>query len=394
VKIIHRLFNESGQISSYEAEQRRLTLDVLLRVIFIAGLILGTTSIVLGFFLPGLTVLILCAASLVSMWLNKKGYFNAAAAIVSGLLFFVVVFDLVDMGGFGNDPAAIALPVVIVVYGLFFGKRGLLVVSTLCMLCVGIIGYLDIQQIIYRPPVKTDWGELVSVLVLLSSAAILVWVILENSEKNLKKIKDEDAGVRVSYDLTLEGLAKTLELRDQDTEHHSRRVVDLSVKLAKALGLEGEDLLNISRGALLHDIGKLGVSDTILLKQGPLTEDEWVEMRKHPVYAQRILENIPFLQPSISIPYFHHEHWDGSGYPFGRKGEEIPLSARIVAIVDVYDALTTRRRYKRAFSHGEACAVIIDGKGKQFDPELVDVFLEVENEFHVIRNEVSGEAPD
>ena len=142
----------------------------------------------------------------------------------------------------------------------------------------------------------------------------------------------------LAYDTTIEGWAQALELRDRETEGHTRRVADLTVKLAQALGVKSEDLIHIRRGALLHDIGKMGIPDRILLKPGPLTPEEWEIMKKHPVYAWELLSPIKYLRPALDIPYYHHERWDGTGYPRGLKGEEIPLSARIFAVVDVWDA--------------------------------------------------------
>jgi putative nucleotidyltransferase with HDIG domain len=369
------LFGQKDQNSAFEVEQRKKTLRVILWVIFIGGFVLGITNFIFGFILAGITVLVLCSACLAAMYLNQKGYYNAAATIISCLLFFVVVFDITDAGGLGNDLGMVAFPPLILVWGLLLGKRGLTFFSGLCIIVVGIIGYLDIQGVIYAPTVQTGWGDLFTALVLLIVTAVLLWVILDNAKKNLEKIKNDDESVRVSYELTLEGLVKTLELRDQETEHHSRRVVALSLKLAEALELGEDDRLNIYRGALLHDIGKLGVPDYILLKPGPLSEEEWVEMRKHTEHAHSILANIPFLQSCISIPYYHHERWDGAGYPHGLKAEEIPYPARVFTIVDQWEALTSDRVYRKAWPREKALAYIRDNLGKIYEPEIAFVFL-------------------
>ncbi len=139
-----------------------------------------------------------------------------------------------------------------------------------------------------------------------------------------------------------------MELREQETAGHCHRVVDLTMNFVQRLGIPQDDLVHIHRGALLHDIGKMGVPDSILLKPGPLTEEEWVVMRKHPVYAYELLRQISFLLPALDIPYYHHEKWDGSGYPIGLSGEDIPLAARIFAIIDVWDALLSNRPYRDA----------------------------------------------
>ncbi|GAA5336760.1 hypothetical protein YIM73052_02230 [Thermus antranikianii] len=189
--------------------------------------------------------------------------------------------------------------------------------------------------------------------------------------------------LEAAYDLTLWGWAKAVELRDQETAGHTERVTELTLRLARALGVPEEDLEHIRRGAILHDVGKIGIPDSILLKPGPLTEEEWAVMKKHPVYAYEWLSGIPFLKKALEIPYCHHERWDGSGYPRGLKGLEIPLSARIFAVVDVYDALTSDRPYRKAWPREKALAYIQEQAGKQFDPEVVEAFLRL----------VAGEEP-
>jgi len=158
-------------------------------------------------------------------------------------------------------------------------------------------------------------------------------------------------------------------------------VADLTVKLAQALGISSEDLVHIRRGALLHDIGKMGIPDQILLKPGPLTEEEWEIMKKHPVYAWELLSSIRYLRPALDIPYCHHEHWDGTGYPRGLKGEEIPLSARIFSVVDVWDALTSDRPYRPAWTREKALEYIKEQAGHHFDPQIAERFLELLQEF-------------
>ena len=178
-----------------------------------------------------------------------------------------------------------------------------------------------------------------------------------------------------AYDDTLEGWVRALDLRDNETEGHTLRVTEMTVELAQAMGFGDEELVNVRRGALLHDIGKIGVSDTILHKPGPLTDEEWVVMRKHTEYGQRFLSSIHFLQPAVDIPYCHHEKWDGSGYPQGLKGEEIPLAARLFAAVDVWDALRSDRPYKKAWPEEKAIRLLKDSAGSHFDPAVIDAFL-------------------
>ncbi len=177
------------------------------------------------------------------------------------------------------------------------------------------------------------------------------------------------------YDETINGWARALELRDKETEGHSQRVTGLTVELARRMNFPEQELVNVRRGAQLHDMGKIAIPDSILLKPGPLSEQEWEQMRKHPVYAFELLSPIVHLQNAIDIPYCHHEHWDGTGYPRGLRGEEIPLAARIFTVVDVWDALNTDRVYRKAWSREESIQYIRSQSGKLFDPQVVDLFL-------------------
>lgn len=180
-----------------------------------------------------------------------------------------------------------------------------------------------------------------------------------------------------AYEATLEGWARALDLRDHETEGHSRRVTEVTLRLARAMGLDESACLHIRRGALLHDIGKLGVPDGILLKPGPLTADEWEVMRRHPSYARTFLEPIEFLKPALDIPSSHHERWDGSGYPQGLRGEAIPLAARIFAAADIWDALRSNRPYRKALPRLAARDHIAGLAGTHLDPAVVRTFLEL-----------------
>ena len=192
--------------------------------------------------------------------------------------------------------------------------------------------------------------------------------------EDLQRTNDE---LSKAYDSTIEGWSHALDLRDKETEGHTLRVTELTLELGRTLGLNESELVHVRRGALLHDIGKMGVPDRILLKEGPLTDDEWVIMRRHPVYAHEMLRPIQYLRPALDIPYCHHEKWDGTGYPRGLKGGEIPLTARIFAIVDVWDAITSDRPYRRAWSHEKALAHIQKDAGQHFDPHVVEAFSQL-----------------
>lgn len=204
-------------------------------------------------------------------------------------------------------------------------------------------------------------------------------IAIENA-RLLQELQQSNQELVNTYDITLQGWSKALELRDYETEGHSRRVVELTLETARRMGIEEPELTHMRYGVLLHDIGKIGIPDSILFKPGPLSEDEWRIMRCHPQYALDILASIPYLAPSIDIPYCHHERWDGNGYPRRLKGEEIPLSARIFAIVDVWDGLRQSRPYHTSWSRDEAIRYIKSQSGKQFDPHIVEVFLQLLSE--------------
>ena len=201
-------------------------------------------------------------------------------------------------------------------------------------------------------------------------------IAVDNAQM-FRDLEKSNLDLAVAYETTIEGWARTLELRDMETVGHSQRVLNLTLQLSRKLGIADDEIRHVQRGALLHDIGKMGIPDSILFKEGPLTKEEWVTMRKHPKFAYDMLSAIPFLKKAMDIPYCHHEKWDGSGYPRGLRGEEIPLSARIFAIIDVWDALRSDRPYRKAWSDEEALKEIKRGKGKHFDPVVVETFLDV-----------------
>jgi PAS domain S-box-containing protein len=189
--------------------------------------------------------------------------------------------------------------------------------------------------------------------------------------------KRAEEALRQAYDDTLEGWVRALDLRDKEIEGHTQRVTEMTVRLARQLGVAESDLLHIRRGALLHDIGKIAISDTILLKNSSLSEEERQMLYKHPLYAYEMLSAIDYLRPALDIPYCHHERWDGRGYPHGLKGKQIPLAARIFAVVDAYDAMTSDRPYRRALSRHEALTELQRQSGEQFDPQVVEAFMQM-----------------
>lgn len=197
----------------------------------------------------------------------------------------------------------------------------------------------------------------------------------------LADLERANEGLRFAYDRTIESLARALDKRDEETEGHSRRVTDLTVRLLQAMGFSEEEVVHGRRGALLHDIGKLGIPDSILHKPGPLDDEEWAVMKTHTVLAYEMLSPIEHLGPALDIPYLHHEKWDGTGYPLGLSAADIPRTARAFAMVDVWDALSSDRPYRRAWLQQEVTAYILSMAGSHFDPELVPLFLDVVEEY-------------
>lgn len=200
----------------------------------------------------------------------------------------------------------------------------------------------------------------------------------------LAAAQDAAAELRGAYDATLEGWSLALEMRDEQTLGHTQRAAQLACEIARELGVPDCDIPHVRRGALLHDIGKMVIPDAILKKAGPLDDAEWAVMRAHPVVAQEFLSRIAYLAPALDIPYYHHERWDGSGYPRGLRGTAIPLAARIFAVIDVYDALTSDRPYRAAWTAEEALQHIQRQAGAHFDPSVVEVFVERLEAAHAI----------
>ncbi|MFA5550294.1 MAG: HD domain-containing phosphohydrolase [Trueperaceae bacterium] len=229
---------------------------------------------------------------------------------------------------------------------------------------------LGVLEVFHREHTERsdDWHDVLSALAAQSALA------LENANL-VESLQRSNTEMLAAYERTIEGWSRALDLRDEETEGHSRRVTEQTVKLAERFGIPEEQIVHIRRGALLHDIGKMGVPDHVLLKPGPLTDEEWVLMKQHPDFAYELLLPIEFLRSALDIPYSHHERWDGSGYPRGLKEVEIPLSARIFAVVDVYDALTSDRPYRPAWEQSRALAYLQENAGVQFDPQVVEEFV-------------------
>jgi HD-GYP domain-containing protein (c-di-GMP phosphodiesterase class II) len=229
---------------------------------------------------------------------------------------------------------------------------------------------LGVLEIFHRSHLHRDEDWLDFLNILSGQTAIAI-----DSAMMFKDLQKTNFELSLAYNATIDAWSRTLDLRDQDTEGHTRRVTDLTVRFAALNGVKDTDLIHLRRGATLHDIGKVAIPDNILFKPGPLTHEEWETMRQHPRYAVDLLSPIKYLEPAMEIPHWHHERWDGTGYPDHLGGEAIPYSARIFALADVYDALTSNRPYRSAWSKKDAIQYIEGQAGKHFDPRLVPEFL-------------------
>jgi PAS domain S-box-containing protein len=232
-----------------------------------------------------------------------------------------------------------------------------------------------VVEVFHRAPLDADpeWVDFLETLA--GQAAIAV-----DNASMFDSLQRSNHELTLAYDATIEGWSRALDLRDKETEGHTRRVTELTLQLARAMGVGGPALVQIRRGALLHDIGKMGVPDAILLKPGPLAVEEWQVMRRHPAYALEMLAPIEFLGPALEIPYCHHEKWDGTGYPRGLKGEQIPLAARIFAAADIWDALRSDRPYRKGWPEARVRTHIASLAGTHLDPRVVEAFLNLPND--------------
>jgi PAS domain S-box-containing protein len=232
---------------------------------------------------------------------------------------------------------------------------------------------MGLMEVFQRGPLTRD-RELIDFIESLAGQAAIAMdnaALFDNLERSNLELS-------LAYDATIEGWARALDLRNEETERHSLRVVEKTLALARFMGLSDSELVHIRRGAFLHDIGKIAVPDEIMNKPGPLSESEWEVMRKHPLHGYQLLSPISYLRQAIDIPYYHHEKWDGTGYPHGLREEEIPLSARIFAVVDVWDALLNDRPYRKAWPEEQVQAYLRDQSGRHFDPRVVDAFFAIE----------------
>jgi len=358
-------FFKPPEFENFELAQKAKFLHVTLLITAVASIFLGIQNMSGGTYLDDF-LFVLSGACFLGVLFNKHGYFKRTAFFVAALTLGLITFSLIDGVGL-KDSGLIAYPLFIVFVSFLFGKNKSPFVTLITIGSVVLVYFFE--RMGYSHPEKwSTESQLKSIVTLLIATGFFLWAVMDNWERVMQNLRD-------TYDSTLSGWGKALEYHDQETEGHSLRVTEMTVELAQRLGVSGQKLHHIRRGALLHDIGKMAIPDVILLKNGSLTDDEWEIVKMHPVHARNLLENIPFLKPALDIPYCHHERWDGSGYPQGLLKDKIPLAARIFAIIDVWDALTSNRPYRQAWSGEKTKDYIQEQSGILFDPQIVQVFL-------------------
>ncbi len=302
-------------------------------------------------------------------YLASRSRYTAVAVVVLLIMFPLNVFSNVLDGTSLNVAATLSFMIPSYILASIF----------LSAFWTGVYGY-GINLLILLLPVLAP-RQVVGVDFVLGPfsagvVAVTLCIIAMVHRENIER--DRRAALRRDYNNTLAGWSRALEIRDKETEGHSHRVTDLTLKLARACGVREDELEYLYQGALLHDIGKMAIPDKILFKKTLLTDEEWGVMRTHPKVAYDMLSSISFLEKALVIPAYHHEWWDGGGYPFGLKGEEIPLPARIFAVVDVWDALLSDRPYRKAWTRDQVISYFKDQSGRQFDPDVVQRFLKLQ----------------
>jgi len=356
------------QFPGYEQTQKSKLLHYMLLAAFLGGSIFGVINLLEGWYTEAVFLFLFAGFSLFGFYLNRTKFVRVVALILCGSLF--VLLGLLLYNGVGlYDEAVLAFPLFLVFTAFLFGRRELWAATFLSIAVVVAIHLFQVYGL-FENKYPASFTRVFGISSLFALTALTIGAVQGSWEMNLQHLHE-------SYDLTLRGSARALEYRDGETAGHTRRVAELSVELARKLGLSGEGLQGIERGAYLHDIGKMAISDKILLKPGSLTQKEWEFMRQHPVRSREFISEIPYLKSAVQLAYSHHERWDGSGYPDGLQGEEIPLGARIFAVVDNWDALNSDRPYRQAWPREKVIAYLRENSGSIFDPKIVEAFLEI-----------------
>lgn len=354
------------KFSGYEETQKAKLLHYMLLAAIAGSLVIGTINFQKGWYPETTFLFSFTGISLVGFFLNRTQLSWYAGLILNISLYIVICLMLYNGIGL-YDETVLAFPFFIIFTTFLFGKRGLWIGTCLSVTAIIAIYFLQVYGL-FENIYKASPTRVLILSSLLMLSGLTIWAVRDSWEANLRNLRE-------SYDLTLRGWARALEYRDGETAGHSQRVIELSVTLARKLGLDKEEIRALQRGAYLHDIGKMAIPDQILHKPGPLDDEEWKVMKQHPIRSREFISEIPFLQPAIQVAYYHHERWDGSGYPEGLHGEHIPLSARIFTVIDNWDALNSDRPYRKAWPREKAIGYLQQNAGSIFDSRVVDAFL-------------------
>jgi putative nucleotidyltransferase with HDIG domain len=357
---------------SFQLERSR-AMRVVLTIVLVLAVVLTFLTYLLKYSPTYISLGGFSLICMIAIVVNQKGRYRPAAILLSLGLLGIIQFNTYVGEGI-HDISVLALPGVIAIAGLLYGTRSIPIFTGLTVLSLGIMAFVPNMHPIYGQ----EFQDMLIGTTLLAGIGSLFHYTIRTLENHIEHVQHSKQEVVASYEATLEGWAKALELRDKETEDHSRKVIALTLQLASALGIKNEeDLTHLRHGALLHDIGKIAISDSILLKPGPLAQEEWAVMRQHTVYALSFINHIPYLQKAVDVVLYHHEQWDGNGYPDGLKGEDIPLGARIFSIADNWSALCSDRPYRKAWPKDQVIKYIQENAGTKFDPKVVNVFIQL-----------------
>ena len=360
----------------YQFSQRKRVLSALAWVILVAALVLGILNIQYKTWLSVISLFSLVLLCVLVIILNSYNHYTIAGILLSFNALIAISLSMYDGDGI-LDAGILAFPIFIVFGALLFGKRFIPFLLLGSVVSIFALIYLEINGYVHPTIHPARFKDSINIIIILLIAALVVWIIMYNYEKNLLRARSSEAELSRTYDLTLEAWAQVLEYRDRETAGHSSRLVELGTRLAEAIKCSEEEIKHLQRGALLHDIGKLAIPDSVLLKPAKLDDEELEIIKKHPAYGKEMLSGVPFLEASIPVVYCHHEHWNGKGYPQGLEGEQIPLLARIFSIVDCWDALNSDRPYRLAWPRDEIISYIKNNAGIIYDPNIVEKFLQI-----------------
>jgi len=329
-----------------------------------------------GIGIGGISIATIFFITLILFFLNRKGYPRLAGNLLFVTISIVLAYLAIHEDGIYNVPF-VFFPILLIFAGIIYGKKMVATYTGVIAGLTTLLFALDRIGIIMPFDGSVTWSPdyYAIALVILIATGVILHLVMGKIEHNLEQIVLSEKSIKKAYELTIESWARALELGQRETSGHTQRIMTLMKEFTRELqidaALEGE----IIRGTLLHDIGKMGVPDSILRKPGKLTEEELDICKQHIQYSINILQNIPYLQTAMDIPLYHHEQWDGKGYPNNLAEEQIPLPARLFAIVDNWDSLTNKQVYRDAWSKDKTITYLQDQINKKFDGKLVGTFL-------------------